>query len=617
LVNGKTSGGFGNYMNESGTSESRTRYFFRVLHPLCWWFLFVLVLYGIRMHQRLMEKTRLSFNLTMAGREERYSQSLLNVEGTPFGATATLDGKPILTGQKIQLGNHTFKITHPKTEPFSTNLFIWYGGHDFGTIDLKRAKGALAVTADPTAPLLSIEGPEYSVMLTNSPGLNVTIPTDEYVVTARYPHSEWRQSVTVFANIPMALKIAPRFGSLQLTCDQEGATYQLLRPNEELVQTGDLPASLSQLPEGTYKLIAWHHNHEWTERLIVNAGRTNNLPIEFKYGTAVLESSPSGAVVTTPDGRERGVTPLTLSELQPGVWKFNLQLYNYESAAVSLQITGNQTNSFHTNLVSQSYTGAMRAARRFMNDGKYDDAAASLADALRVQPNDPAAMTLQSEATGLGSIARAETLGKQSDFIAGIKELEKAIAALPDNERAKQMLTDFKRREPEQIERIRVERLNRGKLTFDSLIKAKYPDGDLFETHEIKTSKPLKDIELPLLSALRGEPLKFNVMKFNESTDLCAIEAVHEFSTVLATSAGHRQLVIVGAQTKDDETQILFKVLEYKAEAVEKFSIGHLIGAPVNVNLVPIRTTGETNKFQARLVEGVSNVTAIVKGVIN
>ena len=46
--------------------------------------------------------------------------------------------------------------------------------------------------------------------------------------------------------------------------------------------------------------------------------------------------------------------------------------------------------------------------------------------------------------------------------------------------------------------------------------------------------------------------------------------------TVLATSAGRREFLIVGAQTKDDETQILFEVVEYKVEAVEKFSIGNL-----------------------------------------
>jgi len=74
--------------------------------------------------------------------------------------------------------------------------------------------------------------------------------------------------------------------------------------------------------------------------------------------------------------------------------------------------------------------------------------------------------------------------------------------------------------------------------------------------------------------------------------------------------------VIVGARTKDDETQILFQVLEYKVEAKEKFSIGNLIGAPVGVNYIPIRASGETEKIQARLAEGVSNVTAIIQGVI-
>jgi tetratricopeptide (TPR) repeat protein len=606
----------GNYMVKSGSPENRTRYFLRVLRPLFWWALLVLLLFGIRTHQRLMEKTRIYFNLTMQGKEERYLQSLLDVGDTPFGATATFDGNPILTGQKISLGYHTFKITHPKTEPFSTSLFIWYGVHDLGTIDLKRAKGTLIVTANPPAPVLSIEGPEYSVTLTNSPGLNASVPTDQYAVTARYRHSESRQSVAVFANTSNPLKIAPRFGSLQLTCDQSGANYQLLRLNDELVEIGDLPASVFDLPEGTYKLVAWHHNHEWAERLFVNAGKTNTLPVEFQYGTAVLESTPSGAEIFTTDGRDRGVTPLTLTELQPGTWKFNIQLYNYEPATVTLAIAGNQTNAFHINLVSQSYTGAMRAARQFMNDGKYDQAAESLADALRVQPGDPAATALQKEAAGFGSIARAETLGKQGDLIVGIKELEKALAALPNNERAKQMLADFKQHESEQIERVRVERLNQGKKAFDAVIASKYPGGNLFETHELKTSKTPKDIELPLLHALKSEPGKFTVTQYNESPELFEIEAKQEFSTVLATSAGRRQCVIVGARTKDDETQILFKVLEYKVEAKGKLSIGNWIGAPADVNYVPIRAAGESEKLQVRVAEGISNVTAIIQGVI-
>jgi len=45
-----------------------------------------------------------------------------------------------------------------KAEPFSTNLFVWYGEHNFGQINLKRAKGVLEVHVNPPADLLTIRG---------------------------------------------------------------------------------------------------------------------------------------------------------------------------------------------------------------------------------------------------------------------------------------------------------------------------------------------------------------------------------------------------------------------------------------------------------------------------
>src|SRR6185369_7345316 len=93
------------------------RHSLRVLRPLMWWSILVLALYGIRTHQQWMERTRLNFSVTLAGRD--------------FGAGATLDGKPVMSGESISLGRHTFAITDPKIESFSTNLFIWYGGRDF------------------------------------------------------------------------------------------------------------------------------------------------------------------------------------------------------------------------------------------------------------------------------------------------------------------------------------------------------------------------------------------------------------------------------------------------------------------------------------------------------
>jgi len=576
----------------------------RGLRPIFYWLLLVLVLYGIRTHERLMEKTRLNFSVSM--------------QGQAIDATATLDGKPAFSGQNITLGRHTFAVAHPKEETFSTNMFIWYGEHDLGTIDLKRAKGTLAVTADPPAPTLSIHGPEWSVTLKNSSGMTSSVPTDQYVVESRYAHWERADQVSVTAGSTAPWRIAPRMGAVQLSCNHSNTTFQLLTPDDRLLETGEFPSLITELPEGNYKLIALHNGHERKQTMAVKAGATNDIPVEYAFGAAVLETEPPGASVQGGDGREWGVTPLSLPELSPGTLQVTLHRAGYEPVQVSLEITADQTATFQTNLISTSYMGGMKSAREFMAATDYDRALQAVGDALIAKPGDADAITLQREATGLGKIQRAKTLGAAGDYIGGGKELALALQSLPDNEEAKQLLADFKKHEPEQIERERIERLNRGKVTFNALVQ-QYVDANLFDSHELKTTRPLKEVWANVLDWLKIHPAFMITRNASTAPETFEIEAVQELTTILATSAGRRQCVIVGAQTKDDETQILFKVLEYKTESQIKFSIGNLIGAPVAVNYVPIspsRLGTLTEKLQAQLNEGVSNVTARIQGAI-
>ena len=266
-----------------------------VLRPLLWWLILVLVLYGIRTHQRLMETTRLEFTVTMQGQPH-------------YEASTTFDGKPIVSGQKIPLGNHTFAVTLPKGEPFSTNLFVWYGDHNLGAIDLKRTMGTLSVTAVPPAPFIFIRGPEWSVTLTNSSGLTTSVPTDQYRIESRYAHWDRADDVTVFSGTTAAWQIAPKLGAVQLSCNQSDATFQLLTMDEQPVEAGGFPAFIKELPEGNYKLISRHHGHQHEQTLTVKAGTTNDNPIEFLYGAAVLQTEPPEASVQDGNGREWGIT---------------------------------------------------------------------------------------------------------------------------------------------------------------------------------------------------------------------------------------------------------------------------------------------------------------------
>jgi hypothetical protein len=241
-----------------------------------------------------------------------------------------------------------------------------------GTIDLKRTMGTLSVTADPPAPFIYIRGPEWSVTLTNSSGLTQSVPTDQYTVESRYAHWGRADDVTVFAGSTANWPIAPRLGAVQLSCNQSDATFQLLTLDDRQEEAGGFPTLITELPEGNYKLISQHHGHQQNQTLAVKAGTTNDSPVEFLYGAAMLQTEPPDASVQDGNGRDWGITPLDLPELVPGTPQFMLHRAGYEPVAVTLEISANQTNIFQTNLISTSYTGGMKTAREYMASSDYD-----------------------------------------------------------------------------------------------------------------------------------------------------------------------------------------------------------------------------------------------------
>ena len=592
---------------EQPERQSQTRGWTRVLAPLAWWLLLVLVLYGIQTHQRLMQQT--------------YLNCTVNLEHRPAAdATVTVDRRPIVEGEHLSLGSHEFKVTHPKAVPFVTNRFVWYRGGRLGIIDLKRATGVLAVTVDPPASVTVVDGPEYHKSLSDSPaGLTNTVPTDDYEVKATYAHFEKTYRVKVAFGETNRLGIAPKLGSLALTCTQNDATFQLFDSGGELVEKGDFPTTLNGLPEGSYQLVALHHSRRWVEKPVVTDRATNDVKIDIQYGSAVFETSPAGATVYS-NGREIGTTPLNLSELQPGWLEYEVRLYNYESVSGSLQIKPNEIAKVKTNLVSQSYSGAMRSAREYTRSGKYDSALASVADALRVQPEDADAKKLEKEITALSKIREAEGSAQKGDYIGGARLLKTALEILPDNERAKSLLADYRAHEPEQLQREALVRLNRGTNVFNNIIGA-YSDRGLFETHFLTTTNHSFKLEPEIISALRTEPLGFKIEKRSTpAPETYAIRAVHEFGSVVKQSGDRRELVMVIAQTRKDETQIFYEIFEYHAATqIGQLNLGNLLGAPVQVKLVPIHATAGkplSEKLQARINEGITNVVAKINSAI-
>jgi len=429
--------------NASNSPESRVQYWRRVLRPLSWWLLLVLVLYGIRLHQRWSAQTHLKFRSAVAGHP-----SLQEVD-------AKLDGQPLFSGQRVRIGWHRLLLSHPDGYPVVTNLFIWYGERNLGKITLERTKGTLVVSAEPKAERLTIRGPEFSIVLTNGEGYNARVPTDQYTVEAVYKY--WRDSktVTVFTDNVTSHRFAPKLGTLTLNASHSDISFELRNDKGVYVESGSLPVTIAGLPEGNgYRLNTDRKQDQRVTPLAVKAGTTNEYRVEYVYGSVSIESTPSGAAVIN-DGQEIGVTPLTLPEVKPGSFDFTLQLNEYEPATGAFVVEADQTNSYRTNLISVHFTRAIGAARRYYQNMAYDRAVEAASEALKYKPDDVEAANLVTEASIQGHLARAENLALRNDFTNAIAEANLALTLAPDNPRGKAMVADYTSREQQRLEAIR------------------------------------------------------------------------------------------------------------------------------------------------------------------
>ena len=172
----------------------------------------------------------------------------------------------------------------------------------------------------------------------------------------------------------------------------------------------------------------------------------------------------------------------------------------------------------------------------------------------------------------LGYVQHAKMLGQSGNYIEGGKELTLALQSLPDNVEAKQLVADFKQHEPEEIERLRVKRLERPKKFFDAAIGNVFGQDTCMRSHELKTTKSAAETHSAIEAQLTMPPA-FKITQSDMAGEIFTIDATQNFS------GGSRQCVIVGGQSKNNETQIYFKVVESKKVGFFNQPIGALVGA--------------------------------------
>jgi serine/threonine protein kinase/formylglycine-generating enzyme required for sulfatase activity len=81
----------------------------------------------------------------------------------------------------------------------------------------------------------------------------------------------------------------------------------------------------------------------------VAAGKTNDMVVNFPYGSVVIRSEPAGAAVEQ-NGTVFGYTPYTFNRLAPGRFNFRLSASGWQSTNVPAEVSDHQTTSLTVKL---------------------------------------------------------------------------------------------------------------------------------------------------------------------------------------------------------------------------------------------------------------------------
>jgi tetratricopeptide (TPR) repeat protein len=588
-------------MNKTSSSRPGT---WRPYRPLLWWLLLFLGLLALRTHERLSEKTRITFSVELNG------QSAL---GEAF---AVLDGKPVNNGDHLNIGNHTFQVSHPKGDSFTTNFFAWYGGFQLGKISLPRSRGKLIISASPAASVMRVEGPEFTRTFTNTSKETLDVPTDRYRLSARFRYWNDATDATVSGRSPEVVSFTPRFGALALACNRRDATFELHDERGRIVERGNFHGVIDELPEGRYTLFTRYHGKERRQNVAVASNRTNQVQIDLIYGAIVIETEPPGATVLDRGDSEVGKTPLFLPEIEIGTWAFTLRLAGYEAMQTSAAIKDGETNLFRKKLVNSTYLGAIANAHRYINSKEYRQAYEAASEALRLEPKDGTAKALKVESLGNENLRLAKELGSESKYNEAILTIKAALDLLPGNEEATQLLSNYEKSLGELLKKKRVDRERNAERAFKVMF-GKYKDSALFETREIKAKGSQETIGNSIFAVFHGRKGYLASKLFSEEPETFAIEVNFDIINNLGGTIGLAQCVLVGAQKTDNEVEIAFKILEYKAEPAIKFSIGALIPMSNTVNyfVIPPGRSDQPDKLHTMLKNAAASIIRDIEGI--
>jgi hypothetical protein len=303
------------------------------------------------------------------------STGSLQVTSYPSGAVATLDGgnwqyTPAQFTSVSAGTDHYVQISQNGYQTYAATVYVSAGETAYvsATLDpVQPSTGSLRVATNPSGADIYVDGRYMAASpntLTNlAPGTHTLrmhkAGYDEYLRT--FFITAGQRTTVDYTFTPQSAS----FGSIEVASTPAGATLFLDGNYMGLTQPGDY-FDLTSLVPGTHTITLRMTDYQvYTQTVYVRGGTVETInaqmvpvipgPVADTTGQITVVSSPPGAELYL-DNVFKGITPLTLSDIQQGSHVVTVKQAGYAEATQTITVTGGQTTPVALGLVETSTT---------------------------------------------------------------------------------------------------------------------------------------------------------------------------------------------------------------------------------------------------------------------
>jgi hypothetical protein len=276
----------------------------------------------------------------------------VRVTSTPSLATVYLDnvnkGTTPLTLDNVRVGSHTILLRKTGYNDFMTSINVISGKTATVTATLtpvNQKTGSLNIRSIPSGATISLDAVNKG---TTPMTIGNVIAGGHALVLKKTGYFDYKTTVLVVAgkttNVSFSMsKLPPTTGSITVNSIPTGGTILL-----DGVNKGTTNRTLEDISPGTHAIVVQKTGfvNNMTNVTVV-AGKTVTYTatmslIQATTGTIVIKSRPSGATVFL-DSVNKGYSPITISNLAPGIHSIILRAFNYKPYQTNVNVTAGKT----------------------------------------------------------------------------------------------------------------------------------------------------------------------------------------------------------------------------------------------------------------------------------